>query len=407
MAGGGSRGRGMMREDGEDMVAEGDGMSTASGGTRAGRDPLVGRAAPARRGGRALRWGPVRIGGRRPALVVALTGPSIPAAVEQARRAAAAGAEVLELRVDLLEEVRAALDAQDGAGPAPDGASAPGRGEEASPAAAAAQAPRAAQGPGTADPVGPAGPGDPVGSADSASPQGPRRVERAAWARRAATRVLEALRALQDAGGRAGSAAAAPSADGADAGNGAVPLLLTCRTTAEGGKAPLDDAHYAAVLLAVVEGLAHWPRGRRPAAIDVELGRGALPGIAAAAHDLGMDVVGSFHDFSATPGDGQLEGVLARMASQGADLAKAAVMPRCAEDVARLLGVGARMSGALEIPVAVISMGAMGAVSRVAPVFGSALTFVVVPDEHGGGGASAPGQLPIDQVRRCLDLLQG
>ena len=53
-----------------------------------------------------------------------------------------------------------------------------------------------------------------------------------------------------------------------------------------------------------------------------------------------------------------------------------------------------------------MSMGALGAVSRVAPVFGSALTFAVVPDEQGQARASAPGQLPIQDVRRCLELLR-
>ena len=53
-----------------------------------------------------------------------------------------------------------------------------------------------------------------------------------------------------------------------------------------------------------------------------------------------------------------------------------------------------------------MSMGALGAVSRVAPAFGSALTFAVVPDEQGQARASAPGQLPIQDVRRCLELLQ-
>jgi len=53
-----------------------------------------------------------------------------------------------------------------------------------------------------------------------------------------------------------------------------------------------------------------------------------------------------------------------------------------------------------------MSMGALGVVSRVAPAFGSALTFAVVPDEQGETQASAPGQMPIQDVRRCLELLR-
>jgi len=53
-----------------------------------------------------------------------------------------------------------------------------------------------------------------------------------------------------------------------------------------------------------------------------------------------------------------------------------------------------------------MSMGALGAVSRVAPAFRTALTFAVVPDEQGEARASAPGQIPIQDVRRCLELLR-
>ena len=100
------------------------------------------------------------------------------------------------------------------------------------------------------------------------------------------------------------------------------------------------------------------------------------------------------------------------MAREGADLAKIAVWPISADDVARLLGVcarataGAGEAAGLGVPVAAMSMGALGAVSRVAPAFGSALTFAVVPDEQGQARASAPGQLPLQDVRRCLELLR-
>ncbi|MBF0697694.1 type I 3-dehydroquinate dehydratase [Actinomyces bowdenii] len=282
-----------------------------------------------------LRWGGARVGAGRPALVVALTGPTLAEAADQARRAVSAGAEVLEMRVDLLEEVRQGLEA----GPGP-----------------------------------------------------------------AASRILECLGGLHEA--QAGMGAPGQSSAGADL-EAPAPLLLTCRTTAEGGRAQVGDAAYRETLLAVLEAVEALPRTARPAAIDVEAQRGCLPELAARAHERGIDVVGSFHDFEGTPGDAELEEVLAGMVAQGADLAKVAVMPLSAEDVARLLGVSARMSAALEVPVAAMSMGALGAVSRVAPVFGSALTFVVVPDEEGEALASAPGQLPIEQVRRCLEWLGG
>ena len=277
-----------------------------------------------------LTWGGRSIPGPGglPAVVVSLTGPSLAHARTQARRAIDAGADVLELRVDLLEEA----------------------GTLAAP--------------------------EPL---DAAA---------------AAARILECLRGL------------------GETIDGAASLLLTCRTAAEGGRARLDDASYGTLLRSVLDGFTDWVPQRRPAAIDVEVQRGCLKWVCEQAHGLGIDVVASFHDFEATPADDLLEEVLARMACEDADLAKIAVWPTSADDVARLLGVCARATAGtgeragLGVPVAAMSMGALGAVSRVAPAFGTALTFAVVPDEQGESRASAPGQLPIQDVRRCLELLR-
>ena len=303
-----------------------------------------------------LTWGGCSVPGDRgvPAVAVSLTGPTAARARVQARRAIGAGADVLELRVDLLEEADALVAFAEASG------------------------------------------------AESPAPD-PMVVVTAA------AQVLECLRRMVDV------------VDG-------VPLLLTCRTATEGGRAHLDDAGYGAVLGAVLDDLSTWAPERRPAAIDVEVQRGCLPGVSEQAHGLGIDVVASFHDFEATPADEVLEEVLARMAREdlledlievlarmareGADLAKIAVWPTSADDVARLLGVCARATAdpgegtGLGVPVAAMSMGALGAVSRVAPAFGTALTFAVVSDEQGETQASAPGQLPIQDVRRCLGLLK-
>ena len=282
-----------------------------------------------------LTWGERSIPapGGLPAVAVSLTGPSLVHARAQARTAIDAGADVLELRVDLLEEAGV---------------------------------------PATFAPM------------DAGA---------------AAARILECLREVGEV------------ADDADT-DAVAPLLLTCRTAAEGGRAQLDDAAYGALLRSMLDGLAAWAPERRPAAIDVEVQRGCLRRVCEQAHGLGVDVVASFHDFDTTPSDQVLEEVLARMADEGADLAKIAVWPTGATDVARLLGVCARATAdpeegtGLGVPVAAMSMGALGAVSRVAPAFRTALTFAVVPDEQGEARASAPGQIPIQDVRRCLELLR-
>ena len=172
--------------------------------------------------------------------------------------------------------------------------------------------------------------------------------------------------------------------------------VLTVRTAAEGGGALLDDGAYRTLVRSLAESLGSLDDDARPAALDVESARGWTAGLVAAAHEAGLEAVVSRHDTAAV----MLEGLRA-MAGAGADVAKLAVMPRSARDVARLLAVTAQASEELGLPVVTMSMGALGAVSRVSgTVFGSALTFATVD-----GDPSAPGQLPIEQVRAGLRLL--
>jgi 3-dehydroquinate dehydratase I len=115
----------------------------------------------------------------------------------------------------------------------------------------------------------------------------------------------------------------------------------------------------------------------------------------------GVPLVLSFHDFAATPETAGLAARFAQARALGADIAKVAVMPRSLGDVHRLLGATLEASGTLGIPVISMAMGPLGAVSRLCGgVFGSALTFAM------GAAASAPGQMPIEDVRAGLDVLQ-
>lgn len=190
------------------------------------------------------------------------------------------------------------------------------------------------------------------------------------------------------------------AADVVDAAGGA-PVLLTVRTAAEGGGAGLDDDAYSGLLHRLIEGLADLEAARRPAALDVEQARGGTAELVVRAHGAGLDAVVSHHDLRATPADEAMLARLRAMADAGADVAKLAVVPRGPRDVARLLGVTARAGEELDVAVATMSMGPLGAVSRLSgAVFGSALTFATA-----GGAPSAPGQLPIDRVRAVLDLL--
>ena len=177
---------------------------------------------------------------------------------------------------------------------------------------------------------------------------------------------------------------------------GDIPLLFTIRTSLEGGQAVIKTEEYEAINYSVMQtGLADL--------VDVELSRGddVMTTLVASAHESDMFVVGSCHDFDKTPSKDVIVKTLCRMQELGADLAKYAVMPQCEQDVLTLLDATVTMKQAhTDTPVITMSMGRLGALSRVCGTFsGSAVTFGTA------GHASAPGQLPADLLKNILESL--
>lgn len=180
-------------------------------------------------------------------------------------------------------------------------------------------------------------------------------------------------------------------------GLGDTPLLFTVRTRQEGGEFISDAEEYVRLNLAAIEsGLIDL--------VDVELSRGpeTVKSLVGAAHAHGVKVVGSRHDFSATPAKETIVESLCRMQKLGCDVAKFAVMPRSERDVLTLLDATLTMKEDHgDTPVITMSMGGLGAVSRVSgQVFGSCLSFGTA------GKASAPGQLPAGHLALILDSLK-
>jgi 3-dehydroquinate dehydratase-1 len=104
------------------------------------------------------------------------------------------------------------------------------------------------------------------------------------------------------------------------------------------------------------------------------------------------------HDFERTPSSDSLLAAFAHMAAFGADIVKLAVMPRSEADVTTLLEATWRADRSLAIPLVGISMGALGTPSRVlGHRFGSRITWC------SGLEASAPGQLPLELLRRLVE----
>ena len=165
-------------------------------------------------------------------------------------------------------------------------------------------------------------------------------------------------------------------------------ILATMRTARDGGAGDADAARYEALLVMLA-------RERLCDALDVELsvGEAAFSRIARAAHEAGMPVIGSCHDFEKTPDAEEMAARLCRMAALGADICKIAVMPRKRRDVVALTAACAQADDALTQPIIAISMGEMGMPTRIcAEAMGSEL-------RHGGrgertgadGGRGAPG----------------
>ena len=126
-----------------------------------------------------------------------------------------------------------------------------------------------------------------------------------------------------------------------------LPVLATIRTSVEGGEAFLDDEEYCAL----VRALAPLVGG-----VDVEISRDGAPALIEDAHAAGSLVIGSFHDFDATPSDDQLAEVLADMNYAGADVLKFACMATSATDAARVIGAQAWAREAYDRPIIGIAM---------------------------------------------------
>jgi 3-dehydroquinate dehydratase-1 len=117
----------------------------------------------------------------------------------------------------------------------------------------------------------------------------------------------------------------------------------------------------------------------------------------AASREHGIALIGSYHNFQATPDAASLAAKFALAHKLEADIAKVAVMPKGPPDVLTLLGATHEASQSLPIPLISMSMGPYGSLSRmVGFVYGSALTWAV------GKSSSAPGQVPIEDLRSVL-----
>ena len=175
-------------------------------------------------------------------------------------------------------------------------------------------------------------------------------------------------------------------------------LILTLRTTEEGGEAKISGEAYRDYLYGVAENSSF-------DLLDVQYFCLPKPETETVEelHRKNAHIIASHHDFTETPAEEVMENHLVTMKEGGADIVKLAVMPKSKADVLSLLTVTRRVCDLFpETPVITMSMGELGKPSRyLNELSGSAVTFAA------NKKASAPGQMPVDELIHILDVSEG
>ena len=176
------------------------------------------------------------------------------------------------------------------------------------------------------------------------------------------------------------------------------PLLVTFRSRREGGERDITPTAYQALLDEIIE--SNSIESKVVDLLDVELSQGmaCVQELIKHAHQMGIGVIVSQHDFKKTPEASNLITTMEQMAGYGADVCKIAVMPQSLADVAALLlATGTMKENHPETLLITMSMGRTGCVSRLCGgLFGSVMSFGSM------GKASAPGQVSAKELSDVL-----
>ncbi len=171
-----------------------------------------------------------------------------------------------------------------------------------------------------------------------------------------------------------------------------VPVLVTARTTAEGGKFSHgdnrgDQERYRDLLGQA----ASWAD-----AVDVEYCRSGSAELVCEIEGAGSVPVLSFHEFDRPFNVAQAREHLRRMDQMGPGVAKIAWAVRTADELAQILELQKWAVETLTVPSVVIGMGAEGSPTRIgAGARRSAFTFATA------GQVTAPGQFTVEAVRQA------
>lgn len=174
------------------------------------------------------------------------------------------------------------------------------------------------------------------------------------------------------------------------------PMIFTCRSIEEGGYRKIEQGMQMNLIKEIIG-------TKQVDIVDIELTNGIdeVGRIVKEAHNNNIYVLVSYHNFVLTPSRVSIVNKLIEIQKSGCDIAKIAVMPEDLEDVINLLKATLEFKKKYaEIPFVTMAMSDKGVISRIAGyLFGSSITFAA------GKEISAPGQIPIEDLRTAIEIL--
>lgn len=176
-----------------------------------------------------------------------------------------------------------------------------------------------------------------------------------------------------------------------------IPFLFTMRSPIEGGRVKLSSEARMNYLERSIS--------FDPAFIDIELSTIMENELRSKklienAHSRNIGVIVSHHDFNGTPDIGTLEKIAGDEAKSGADMLKIATYINETADILSLLEATYSVRKSLRKPMAIMGMGRLGRITRVAAVsLGSDLVYADLV------GSSASGQVPYNRMREMVQSL--
>jgi 3-dehydroquinate dehydratase-1 len=162
-----------------------------------------------------------------------------------------------------------------------------------------------------------------------------------------------------------------------------LPLIATVRRIDEGGEREIKEEKRLRLLQSIFPYVD---------AIDIELRSSSIINeVVSLGQELEKTMIVSYHNLKETPAEKELYKIAEKARGLGADIVKIATFAKEADDIARLMNF--TYHSPIK-PIASISMGAIGTISRIiAPLFGSCFGYAYLHE------SAASGQLSVSALR--------